>query len=75
MLDHWRDGIDVVYAVREERDGESRFKLTTARWFYSLFDKLAQVECARTPATSDCSIGALWTRCSRCASATASCAG
>jgi dolichol-phosphate mannosyltransferase len=44
MLDHWRAGCDVVYAVREHREGESRFKLATARWFYSLFDKLAQVE-------------------------------
>ena len=44
MLDHWRAGCDVVYAVRERREGESRFKLATARWFYSLFDKLAQVE-------------------------------
>ncbi len=44
MLDHWRAGCDVVYAVREQREGESRFKLTTARWFYALFDKLAQVE-------------------------------
>lgn len=44
MLDRWRAGCDVVYAVREQRDGESRFKLTTARWFYRLFDKLAQVD-------------------------------
>jgi polyisoprenyl-phosphate glycosyltransferase len=44
MLDHWRRGCDVVYAVREARAGESRFKLATARWFYKLFDKLAQVE-------------------------------
>ena len=44
MLDHWRAGCDVVYAVRETRAGESRFKLSTARWFYALFDKLAQVE-------------------------------
>jgi polyisoprenyl-phosphate glycosyltransferase len=44
MLDHWRAGCDVVYAVREAREGESRFKLSTARWFYKLFDKLAQVE-------------------------------
>jgi dolichol-phosphate mannosyltransferase len=44
MLDHWRAGCDVVYAVREQREGESRFKLATARWFYRLFDKLAQVE-------------------------------
>src|SRR5258708_26861780 len=43
-LDNWRAGCDVVYAVREHRDGESRFKLATARWFYSLFDRLAQVE-------------------------------
>ena len=44
MLDHWRSGCDVVYAVREQREGESRFKLVTAHWFYKLFDKLAQVE-------------------------------
>jgi dolichol-phosphate mannosyltransferase len=44
MLDHWRAGCDVVYAVREQREGESRFKLATASWFYRLFDKLAQVE-------------------------------
>jgi dolichol-phosphate mannosyltransferase len=44
MLDHWKAGCDVVYAVREHREGESRFKLATARWFYRLFDKLAQVE-------------------------------
>ena len=44
MLDHWKAGCDVVYAVRAHRAGESRFKLTTARWFYRLFAKLAQVE-------------------------------
>jgi dolichol-phosphate mannosyltransferase len=44
MLDHWKSGCDVVYAVRQEREGESRFKLSTARWFYKLFDRLAQVE-------------------------------
>jgi polyisoprenyl-phosphate glycosyltransferase len=47
MLDHWRAGSDVVYAVRRERAGESRFKLTTARWFYALFDHLAQVDLRR----------------------------
>ncbi|MFL5821933.1 MAG: glycosyltransferase family 2 protein [Solirubrobacteraceae bacterium] len=46
MLDHWRAGCDVVYAVRRHRDGESKFKLTTARWFYKLFGKLAQVDLA-----------------------------
>ena len=44
MVDHWRAGCDVVYAVREHREGESYFKLATARWFYRLFDKLTQVQ-------------------------------
>jgi glycosyltransferase involved in cell wall biosynthesis len=44
MLDHWRAGCDVVYAVREQRDGESWFKLTTARWFYRIFDWLTSVK-------------------------------
>ncbi|MBS1870593.1 MAG: glycosyltransferase family 2 protein [Actinobacteria bacterium] len=44
MLEHWRTGTDVVYAVRRRRDGETRFKLTTARWFYRLFSTLAEVE-------------------------------
>ncbi len=43
MLDHWRAGCDVVYAVRQHREGESRFKLTTASLFYKLFGKLTQV--------------------------------
>ena len=43
MLDHWRRGTDVVYAVRKRRDGETRFKLTTARWFYKLFSALGDV--------------------------------
>jgi dolichol-phosphate mannosyltransferase len=46
MLDQWRAGCDVVYAVRRHREGESKFKLTTARWFYKLFAKLAQVDLA-----------------------------
>jgi dolichol-phosphate mannosyltransferase len=44
MLDRWRTGCDVVYAVRESRNGESRFKLSTAKWFYKLFDWLTSVE-------------------------------
>ena len=44
MLDHWRAGCDVVYAVRQQREGESWFKLATARWFYRVFDSLTSVE-------------------------------
>src|SRR3954471_10732045 len=31
MLDQWRHGVDVVYAVRQERLGETAFKRTSAR--------------------------------------------
>lgn len=44
LLDRWREGADVVYAVRRQRDGEGRFKLATARGFYRAFSKLAQVD-------------------------------
>jgi dolichol-phosphate mannosyltransferase len=43
LLERWRDGVDVVYAVREERAGESRFKLATARGFYRVFNALTDV--------------------------------
>jgi len=44
MIERWREGSDVVYAVRKQREGETAFKLATASWFYKLFDKLAQVD-------------------------------
>jgi dolichol-phosphate mannosyltransferase len=44
MLDRWREGADVVYGVRRARAGETTAKLATARWFYALFSKLAQVD-------------------------------
>src|SRR5665213_3571107 len=44
MIERWREGADVVYAVRKQREGETAFKLATASWFYKLFDKLAQVD-------------------------------
>jgi dolichol-phosphate mannosyltransferase len=40
----WRDGYDVVYAVREERHGESRFKEATAAGFYRLFKRMSDVD-------------------------------
>jgi len=43
MLARWRSGVDIVYAVRHRRDGETRFKLATARWFYKLFGALTDV--------------------------------
>lgn len=41
LLEHWRDGSDVVYAVRRTRAGETRFKVATARVFYRLIDRLS----------------------------------
>jgi glycosyltransferase involved in cell wall biosynthesis len=46
MLDRWRAGADVVYAVRSEREGETAFKRTTASWFYRLFRSLADIDLA-----------------------------
>ncbi len=44
MLEHWRSGSDVVYAVRRLRAGETRVKLVSARWFYRLFSRLTQIK-------------------------------
>jgi dolichol-phosphate mannosyltransferase len=44
MVDRWREGADVVYAVREAREGETAFKRTTARWFYKSFRRMAQID-------------------------------
>jgi glycosyltransferase involved in cell wall biosynthesis len=51
MLERWRDGVEVVYAVREQRPGETPFKLVTAKWFYRLFRRLSSVDL--TPDSGD----------------------
>lgn len=38
-----REQANVVYCVRLSRDGESRFKLLTAKWFYRLFNSMSEV--------------------------------
>jgi dolichol-phosphate mannosyltransferase len=43
LVERWREGIDVVVAKRRVRSGETRFKLLTARGFYALMGRLAQV--------------------------------
>jgi dolichol-phosphate mannosyltransferase len=44
LLEQWRAGYDVVYAIRAHRAGETRFKLFTARLFYRFMRRMAQVE-------------------------------
>ena len=43
FLRKWREGYDVVYAVRRTRKGESRFKLLTARAFYRIIKRLTKI--------------------------------
>jgi polyisoprenyl-phosphate glycosyltransferase len=39
----WREGFEVVYAVRDDREGESRVKLATASWFYRVLGRMSEV--------------------------------
>ncbi len=41
MLEQWRQGFDVVYAVRRRRSGESNTKRVTAFGFYRLMGRLS----------------------------------
>ncbi len=44
MLEKWREGYDVVYAVRERREGDTLFKRATAAFFYRLLKRITHVE-------------------------------
>jgi glycosyltransferase involved in cell wall biosynthesis len=44
MIERWKAGYQVVYAVREERKGESWFKLLTAKLFYRLIYRITDVD-------------------------------
>ncbi len=43
MIEKWREGYEVVYAVRKERKGETKFKLWTASLFYRLINRITGV--------------------------------
>jgi dolichol-phosphate mannosyltransferase len=44
LVARWREGYDVVYAVREERQGESRFRLLTAHLYYKVLRRVAGID-------------------------------
>ena len=44
LISRWKDGYQVVYAVRRKREGESRFKLFTASLFYRLILRITDVK-------------------------------
>ena len=44
LIAKWREGYEVIYAVRSEREGESWFKLFTASIFYRLIYRITDVD-------------------------------
>jgi len=44
MAERWREGYEIVHAVRAARAGETRFKRTTASVFYRLIQRLTSIE-------------------------------
>lgn len=44
MVGRWLDGYDVVYGLRTDRPGETRFKLWTARIFYRLLNRASKIQ-------------------------------
>ena len=44
LVARWEAGDEIVYAVMEERQGESRFKDLTARWFYRVLRGLSEID-------------------------------
>lgn len=44
MVRRWREGYEVVYGQRTDRQGESAFKLFTAKLFYRMINWLSSVE-------------------------------
>lgn len=44
LISKWKEGYEVVYAVRAEREGESWFKLFTASLFYRLITSITDVK-------------------------------
>lgn len=44
MIEKWEQGFDVVYGKRNEREGESWFKVKTAKWFYRIINKLSDTD-------------------------------
>ena len=44
MAARWQEGYEVVYAVRERREGETMFKRRTATIFYGIQRRLAEID-------------------------------
>jgi polyisoprenyl-phosphate glycosyltransferase len=47
LIAKWREGFDVVNAVREAREGEGWLKRASARWFYRVMNRLSALDIPR----------------------------
>ena len=47
MLKLWESGYEIIYGKRKKRDGESVFKLFTAKMFYKILNHLSSVDIPR----------------------------
>lgn len=44
MIEKWKEGYEVVYGLRERREGERLFKTATASMFYGLLHRIADID-------------------------------
>ncbi len=44
LIAKWKEGFEVVYAVRKDRKGESFFKRATAKFFYRLINRITAID-------------------------------
>ncbi len=44
MIERWQEGYEVVYGLRASREGETAFKKRTAKMYYKLLNKMADVD-------------------------------
>ncbi|QBD78169.1 glycosyltransferase [Ktedonosporobacter rubrisoli] len=47
LIERWKEGAEVVYAQRTRREGETKFKLLTARAFYRLIERITSISIPR----------------------------
>ncbi len=47
MVKLWEDGNDIVYGKRKVREGESKFKILSAKMFYTVLNSLSDIEIPR----------------------------
>ncbi|MBU3109876.1 glycosyltransferase family 2 protein [Clostridium gasigenes] len=43
MIDKWENGYEVVYAKRKKREGETFFKVLTAKYFYKILNVMSDI--------------------------------